>query len=156
MKGFLKRLRGIIGMGLTWAVGWIGVIGVGFFSVLALLGRPIFADIGLYLKNVLIVGVGGLIAGSAFGLVLTALEHRKKLEDLSLLRIGIWGGIGGLALAALTGFRVDTVIVFTLLCSGSATGSLALAQRAQRKELAKGDDEPLSALEGELDSEKGG
>ena len=25
MKGFLRRLRGIIGTGLTWAIGWAGV-----------------------------------------------------------------------------------------------------------------------------------
>jgi hypothetical protein len=131
----------------------MAVIGVGFFSVLALLGRPIFSDFGLYLKNVLIVGGGGFIAGCAFGLVLTALEHRKKLEDLSFLRIALWGGIGGVVLAAITGPTVGgsilgPIIVFTLMGIGSATGTVALAKRSDTK-LIEGDDEELLALEGE-------
>ena len=150
MKQFLRRLRGIIGTGLTWAVGWMGAFGLVALPILGLLGRAENWVPGLVLYNVLIVGVLGFIAGSSFGLVLTALERRKKLEDLSFFRIAMWGGIGGLALAAITGNNyLDPVIVFTLLGIGSATGSLALAKKAHRKELTKGDDEPLPALEGE-------
>ena len=150
MKPFLRRLRGIIGTGLTWAAGWMGLIGLVVFPVLALFGAPIFSDFGLYLKNVLIVGELGFIAGGSFGLVMTALERRKKLEDLSFFRIALWGGIGGLALAAITGDTyLGPIIVFTVLGIGSATGSLAFAKKAHQKELAKGDDEPLPALEGE-------
>ena len=153
MKGFLRRLRGIIGTGLTWAVGWMGLIGLVVFPVLALLGNPVSADFGLYLKNVLIVGVGGFITGTAFGVVLTALEHRKKLQDLSLLRIAIWGGIGGLVLAAINGPAangsfVGPIIVFTILGVGSATGSVALAKKAHQKDLIEGED-ALPALEAE-------
>ena len=154
MKGFLKRLRGLIGVGLTWAVGWMGLVGLVVFPVLALLGNPIFSDFGLYLKNVFIVGQLGFIAGGSFGLVLTALERRKKLENLSFTRIALWGGIGGLVLAAISGPTVGgsflgPIVVFTLLGIGSATGSLALAKKAHRKELTKADEEPLPALEGE-------
>jgi hypothetical protein len=149
MKQFLRRLRGVIGTGLTWAVGWMGVIGLVFFPVLALFGRPIFSDFGLYLYNVLIVGVLGFIAGSSFGLVLTALERHKKLENLSFFRIALWGGIGGLALAAITGnFYLAPIIVFSILAIGSATGTVALAKRADTK-LIEGADEPLPAIEGE-------
>jgi hypothetical protein len=131
----------------------MGLIGLVVFPVLALLGNPIFADFGLYLKNVFIVGLGGFITGTAFGVVLTALEHRKTLQDLSFLRIAMWGGIGGLVLAAISGPAasgsfVAPIIVFTILGIGSATGSVALAKKAHQKELGKGEDEPPPALEG--------
>ena len=152
MKVFLKRLRGIIGTGLTWAVGWMGLIGLVVFPVLALLGNPIFSDFGLYLKNVFIVGQLGFIAGGSFGLVLTALERRKKLENLSFTRIALWGGIGGLVLVAIGGPSGGIWFLGPILCTlmgiGSATGTVALAKRAERK-LIEGEDEPLPALEGE-------
>jgi hypothetical protein len=163
MKQFLRRLRGIIGTGLTWAVGWMGLIGLVVFPVLALFGAPIFSDFGLYLKNVFIVGQLGFIAGGSFGLVLTALERRKKLENLSFTRIALWGGIGGLVLVAISGPAsggsfLGPIIFFTLMGIGSATGTVLLAKRSDSKLIEGaedpalslgGEDEPLPALEGE-------
>ena len=149
MKRFLRRIRGIIGTGLTWAVGWMGLIGLVVFPVLALFGWPIFSDFGLYLINVRIVGVLGFVAGSSFALVLSALERRRKLEDLSFIRIAMWGGLGGLVLAALDGFtNLGAVIAFTLMGIGSATGSVALAKRSDAK-LIEGDDDSVPSLAGD-------
>ena len=150
MKGLLRRLRGIIGTGLTWAVGWMGLIGLVVFPVLALLGNPIFSNIGLYLTNVFIVGVGGFIAGGGFAVVLGVLERHKKLEDLSSWRMGIWGALGGLVFAAaLVEVSPLSLIISAVLGAGSAAGSLALAKRAKDPDQIEGNDEPLPALEGE-------
>jgi hypothetical protein len=90
----------------------------------------------------------GFIAGSAFGVLLSVLERHKKLEDLSFRRIALWGGIGGLVLAAGFGLQhLPQTIVLTLVGIGSATGSVALAKRGIEPELIEGD-EPLPALEG--------
>ena len=149
MKGFLRRLRGIIGTGLTWAVGWAGLWGA-FLLVMAGLNRLEGWDFW-YTVNVELRMAGvGFIAGSAFGVILSVLERHKKLEDLSFRRIALWGSIGGLAIAAGFGLQhLPQTIVLTLVGIGSATGSVALAKRGIEPTLIEGDDDPVPALEGE-------
>jgi hypothetical protein len=139
MKQFLRRLRGIIGTGLTWAVGWAGLFGVvgaifGAYSV------PRLALVG---------GFTGLIAGGAFAVVLSITERSKRLEDLSLWRMALWGGLGGFLVAALFSGSGGLIwsFVATMAFSGavSSAGTVAIARRADRT-LIEGD-EALPALE---------
>ena len=149
MKRFLQRLRGIIGTGLTWAVGWAALWGLVLLTF-AGLGRLEGFDFWLILRAEFLVGGAGFVAGSAFGVVLSILERHKKLEGLSLWRIALWGGLGGLAFAAVFGaFHPVEVIALTVLGVGSATGTVALAKRGGEPKLIEGEDEPLPALEGE-------
>jgi hypothetical protein len=150
MKGFLRRLRGIIGTGLIWAVGWAGLYCVSVLLKLAF-GVEIPWDLlPLLWQGSLHVGVEGFVAGSVFGVLLSVLERHTKLEDLSFRRIAVWGGIGGLAFAVTLGpAYLQPVIFFTLMGVGSATGAVALAKRGSEPKLIEGDDEPLPALEGE-------
>jgi hypothetical protein len=146
MKGFLRRLRGIIGTGLTWAVGWSGLYGA-FLLVMRAFGVEAQWDLGLVLRVVFNVGTLGFIAGSSFGLVLSLQERHKKLEDLSFKRIALWGGLAGLGIVAWLGAAyLSPVVIFTALGIGSATGTVALAKRADRK-LTEGDEETMLALE---------
>jgi peptidoglycan/LPS O-acetylase OafA/YrhL len=145
MKAFLRRLRGVVKTGLMWAVG-----SVAFFSgFLALVGRsdgilisiPYFASFGFI--------VGGVFAG-----ILSMTERHRRLEDLSLRRVALWGAIGGLLVTvAFNLVNAGTVywqalLTISLLSAGLSSGTVALAKRADRK-LIEGDDEPLPALEGE-------
>ncbi len=149
MKRFLQRLRGIIGTGLTWAVGWAALWGLVLLTF-AGLGRLSGWDFGLILRAEFLVGGAGFIAGSAFGVVLSILERHKRLEDLSLWRIALWGGLGGLAFTAVLGpHLLVEVIVLTVLGVGSATGTVALAKRGSEQKMIEADDEPLPAIEGE-------
>ena len=151
MKGLLRRLRGIIGTGLTWAVGWAGLWGA-VLLVGAGLGRFQWLDFGSFVTAELGVAVIGFIAGSGFGVLLSILERHKKLENLSFRRIALWGGIGGLALAAIFGLGLPNLaltIVLTLAGIGSAAGSVALAKRASDTKLIEGEEDPLLSLEGE-------
>jgi hypothetical protein len=43
MKGFIKRLRGIVGTGLTWAVGWAAV-NLGVCLIVGLPLVPFFSN----------------------------------------------------------------------------------------------------------------
>ena len=148
MMGFLRRLRGIVGTGLSWALGWAGVWGV-FLLVMAGLGRLQGWDFWYTVRAELLVGGGGFIAGSVFGVGLSILERHKKLEDLSFRRIALWGGVGGLILAAGFGLQhLPQTIVLTLLGIGSATGSVALAKRGSDPTLLEADDKRLPAIEG--------
>jgi hypothetical protein len=149
MKGLLKRLRGVIKTGLTWAIGWTGLYGValsGFAVFGGVEGWELFGILGSFF----IVSAVGFIAGSSFAAILSIVERRKRLEDLSLWRIAVWGGLGGILLAAVLGVDyMNPVGLFTVLGVGSATGTVALARRGDDTTLLEGDDEPLPALEGE-------
>jgi hypothetical protein len=152
VKGLLRRLRGVIGTGLTWAVGWVSLFGAYLLARMAigagLEGYELFLPL---LEEVFIVGAFGFLAGSTFGAVLGVLERHKSLEEITFKRVALWGGLGGLAVGALLTVLVGSptgVIFYTVLGIGSATGTVALARRADT-ELIEGDDETLPALEGE-------
>jgi hypothetical protein len=154
MKGFLRRLRGIIGTGLTWAFGWAGLYGA-FLFVMWAFGADAQWELLPVLQLVFRVGTYGFVAGSTFGVVLSVLERHKSLEEITFKRIALWGGIGGLAVIALLSVLYGVpvirylapVILYTLLGVGSATGTVALAKRADRSLIEGG--EELPALEGE-------
>jgi hypothetical protein len=107
--------------------------------------------------------VYGSVAGVSFAVILSLTEHRRSLDQLSLKRVGIWGGIGGatmalLATPAIIGAGIPLYLltasylvplgITALLGAGFAAGSVALAQQADTK-LIEGSDEPLPALEEE-------
>lgn len=155
MKGFLRRLRGIVGTGLTWAIGWAGSTTV--FSVI--LGTPLSRLAGVAATG----AIFGFIAGGTYAVILSIAERRHSLADLSLRRVALWGGIGGVALVL--GFAPEflgsgmslqemvnsyfiPLVLNGLLGAGFASGSVALARRSDTK-LIEGEEDPLLNLEGE-------
>lgn len=132
MRKWLRRIRGAIGMGLIWAMAWFGaglilllVVGVGAADV----PFPLF------------FGLLGFLAGVTFSGILGIVEGRRRFHQMSLPRFAAWGGVGGFLLSvvlaiALGGgaFPVLGPIV-ALSGAGCAAGSLALARRAEDREL---------------------
>ena len=151
MERLLRRLRGIIGTGLTWAVGWAGVT-----IALNLLGGVPLHFIGqIALSGV----VRGFIAGGAFAVILSIAERHHTLEDLSLRRVALWGGIGGSLLFVLAlpfllplgiplGSLLVPLAINGLLGAGFASGSVALARRGET-ELIQGDEKQRLIPEGD-------
>ena len=143
MNKWLQRIRGAVGVGLTWAVGW-GVVGglLGLFF-LALGSGPAIA-LALFTDSALT----GFLLGGCFSVVL-ALEGRgRAFDEISLLRFTTWGALGGLLLWApmalgllgAAGWSVGlellvTASVMAVLGAGSAAGSLVLARRGDDREL---------------------
>ncbi len=133
MNKWLRRIRGAIGMGMTWAAAWFGaglilllVVGVGAADV----PFPLF------------FGLLGFLAGATFSAVLGIVEGRRRFDQLSLSRFAGWGTLGGLLLsgilvlaAGLGGQFLVLGPVFALAGAGSAAGTLALARRAEKREL---------------------
>lgn len=137
MKSWARRIRGAIGMGLTWATVWFGA-GVllarvpGFHSDVpfALLFAPL-----------------GFAVGIAFSAILVAIEGRHRFERMSLSRFAGWGAASGLLLTgiivAAAVLRGQTawgeLLVFgpplAIASAVCAAGSLAVARRSEERAL---------------------
>src|SRR5919204_531474 len=133
MRKWLRRIRGAIGMGVTWAAAW---------SAVGFVPRWVF---GIYsdLPFPLLFGGLGFIAGVTFSGLLVLTEGRRRFDQMSLPRVAGWGAMGGLLLSALFvrgaslgwGEVLALAPTFALACAVCASGSLAVARRAVRREL---------------------
>lgn len=157
MKGWLRRLRGALGMGLTWAVGWapIGaVLGAALWFVL----DPPLALTRVMTINATAFGVLGLVGGTIFATVLRLTAGSRRFEELTLPGFAALGAAGGLVLGGLAVFAglwgagsvppvgIAVAVVATFLGAGSAAGSLALARRAEDRPFLDGAGDVAGAL----------
>jgi hypothetical protein len=91
VQHWLRRIRGAIGIGLTWAAAWFGA-GIllarvpGFYSDLpfALLFAPL-----------------GFVTGIIFSGILVVIERRRRFDRVSLSRFAGWGAVSGLLLSGI-------------------------------------------------------
>jgi hypothetical protein len=133
MQKWLRRIRGAIGIGFTWAVAWSAA-----GTVLAAATR-FKADAPFPL----IFGVLGFIAGVIFSAFLALTDGRRRFDQMSLPRFAGWGAAGGLLLSAFFARAAslewgDVIMIaptFAVACAVCASGSLALARRAEQREL---------------------
>jgi hypothetical protein len=133
MRTWLRRIRGAIGIGVTWAAVWFaaGTVPRWVFGVNTDAPLP------------LVFGLFGLIAGVVFSAVLALTEGRRTFDQMSLARFAVWGAMGGLLLSALfakaasLGWGDMLALAPTLAVASavSASGSLAMARKAVRQEL---------------------
>jgi hypothetical protein len=150
MHKWLKRMRGAVGMGLTWAVGWaISGLLIGVSSLLVP-GLPWSGFFEVFDAPLPALAVPGLFAGVFFSAVLGVAGRRRRFSDLSLPRFAAWGALGGLlltlfpfalvvaGLASREGSSVGTgqilaVItpLFVLLSAASASVTLLIARAAE-------------------------
>ena len=135
MSNWLRRIRGAVGMGLTWAAAWFGA------------GLVLLLIVGLDAADVpfpLFFALLGFLGGIAFSGILGIVEGRRRFEEMSLARFAGWGAVGGLVLsiglAAAVGWGSIPLLgpIFALSGAACAAGSLALARMAEDRELLKG------------------
>jgi hypothetical protein len=157
MNGWLRRARGAVGMGITWALGWAlaGVV-IGLLSTL-LPGAVWEAFFRIFDAPLPALAIPGFFAGTIFSVVLGVAARRRRFDQLSLTRFALWGALGGLALSLVPAtlvfldlatlndgaagiWPVTAVIAapLALLSALSAAGSLAIARRAERSALGAG------------------
>ena len=137
MKKWGRRIRGAIGMGLAWAAA-----GVGAGTLLARV--PGFSS---DLPFALLFAPLGFFVGIIFSAILVVIEGRRGFDRMSLSRFAGWGAVSGLLLsgifvvgAALRGGALwGEFLVFgpplAVASAVCAAGSLAMARRAERREL---------------------
>jgi hypothetical protein len=148
MDRLLRRIRGIVGTGLTWAAAWIGLGGL----LGAVAGFPLASLLRLALSN----SIGGFIAGASFAVILSVAERKHTLADLSLKRVALWGAAGGilvtsipLAFGAPLAFFLGPLVINGGVGAVLASGSVAMAKRADRRRLVPGAEDSLLSLEGD-------
>lgn len=144
MMGLLRKLRGVIGTGVSWAVAWTGV-----GAILHLLnGGMVSPTLSLELIGFSFLGfVGGSLFATGFMLT----EGRRQLDELTLGRAMLWGALAGVVgpLVAMAGagvfnYGIGIVDVWqllpgTLVAGGlSGTAMTAIARSAGRTEVEAG------------------
>lgn len=150
----LRRIRGILGTAMTWAIAWaIGGLLIGVSSLL-LPFLPWDGFFRVFDAPLPAMGVPGFFAGAIYAMIVGIVARRKRFHELSMRSVALWGAIGGALLAALPAMMVLTdtarvaeyglgiwkhaAIIFTpvvLFSTASATGSLLIARRAQDRDL---------------------
>ena len=165
MKKWLRRLRGAVGMGLTWAVRWAitGVL-VGVASLL-LPNLPWDAFFAVFDAPLPALAIPGFVGGAIFSMVLGVVGRRRRFHELSLPRFAAWGALGGVllslvpaamvtvGLATVSGssrldqWQLTAMIMAPLvfLSAASAAGSLMLARRAESRDVDLDSDEAAQA-----------
>jgi len=147
MKKWGRRIRAAIGMGLIWGAAWFGA-GI-------LLARVPGFDSDL--PFALLFAPLGFLTGIIFSGILVAIEGRRGFDRMSLSRFAAWGAASGLLLsgifvvgAAVRGEGLwEEFLVFgpglAMASAVCAAGSLALAKRAERRELPDPSGDPAEA-----------
>lgn len=146
MNRLFRKVRGIVRTAATWAIGWSGI-----GTIMAILFG---VDLGFLVRIAVGNAVAGGIVGGTFALIVSIAERRKTLKELSLKRIALWGGIGGIALTSIPlGFGAPIAILLRpmvingLLGAGFAAGSVAIAKRSVDADLLEGGDDLLGLPE---------
>jgi hypothetical protein len=133
VNNLLRKLRGMLGMGITWAVGWTIVM----FMIGTIIGivDPDSIDPGEEPWRMAgIIALAGFLSGAAFAAIFASAERRRKIRELSVLRSAFWGALGGAALPLLT--SVNDAVLSTTMPLGAlfAASTVAIARRAALRE----------------------
>jgi hypothetical protein len=150
VKNWLRRIRGAVGMGIAWAIGW-GFAGFLFEGILNILpGNDLGHIVDMWPP---VFAVIGFLVGVVFSIALGIAAARRRFDELSIPGFSALGALGGLLLsgaalaAGLAGawdplWLRAAVLMGTpvLLSAASAAGTLAVARMAERKSLASGRD----------------
>ena len=130
MKTFLRRLRGALGVSVTW-----GTLFAAVFAALALIVGvldPDSIDPGETLFRISGIGaVLGFVSGVVFSALLALVERGKKVHELSVVRAAICGTVATAVFPLLTTANNDMAIVLCPIGALVAGGSIAIVKRAE-------------------------
>ncbi len=142
MNRLVRRLLGLLGVGVTWGTLW-SVIGAGIGFVIGIVSPDAWEGANPIFEWALGMGLYGLVSGIGFGSLLSLREGRKTILNISLRRAATWGVAGAVAVPLLFGalgtFEAGTtaldvlgaIIVTGVLGGTFAPASIAVARRAE-------------------------
>lgn len=134
----LRRVRGVFGLALTWAVLWgiAAAVAGGILSSVVLLLRGTIPPVGLLMAAFAIAGaISGFVSGAGFALLLTTSARRRTLDDLHPLHFGALGAIPAAVFGWILFHQAGLAFIATSFGFVAATGSLVLARRANDREI---------------------
>ncbi len=136
MSQWLKRVRGVVGMGFIWALGGIGIGGlIELLDNVAPAAHGFTRQVDMWPQT---LAIPGFVAGIVFAVVLGIAGGRRRFEELSFQRFAAWGVVTGVLVGAL-GMSFGAPLLFlgvmTVLSVVGASGTLALARLAERRGL---------------------
>ncbi len=144
MAGWPRRIRAMLGTGVTFAAG-VTVVGSIVAAVVMLAGEGSFHETFGMVGRFAVVS---FVLGVAFSALLALTARSRRLAELSVPRFAALGGGAGLLyflLLALNAYArwsvsdaIANLVILTVLGSGSATAILLLARRGGRPELEPG------------------
>ncbi|MCG6989601.1 MAG: hypothetical protein LJF06_15675 [Gemmatimonadetes bacterium] len=150
MKVWLRRIRGALGMGLTWALAGF-LAGMGIELIHNIWPNPLGSAVDIWPAA---LAYPGFFGGVAFSAVLGIAGRRRRFDELSLPGVAAWGAVGGLlvslipAAMVVVGLATPNVPIwqitvallgpFTVGGAIAASASLALARKAEDRELLDG------------------
>jgi len=141
MHRLLRRLRGLLGLGVFTGAAW-AFVGLVIGTVVLLVDPAVVGEgegpgwIAFYF------GRSGLVAGLVAGLVLAATEGHRSGARLRLSRMALWGALGGLSIPWLAAGPQAMLPFFVVLGAGTGGVTWALARRGERLEVGAPDDRP--------------
>jgi hypothetical protein len=134
VRALLLKLRGVVGVGVTWGAIW-AALGALLGVVLGAI-RPQDVDLGeTPVRIAVILGIAGSISGTAFALMVSLLERGRTLLDVSLARVAVWGAAGAAVVPLLTSVHDSQILWTCPLGAALATTSFAIARGVERGRL---------------------
>ncbi len=147
MKEWLRRIRGALGMGLTWALGGF-LVGSGIEIIHNVWPTPLGSMVDIWPAA---LAYPAFFGGVVFSAVLGIAGRRRRFDELSLPTFAAWGAVGGLIVSLIPAaivamglatpniplWQITAALVgpLTLGSAIAASGSLALARMAESREL---------------------
>ena len=133
MNTLLRKLRGVMGIGLMWGILWAAIFAA--ITIVAWIIDPEVIDDGEGPIRVGAIGGGiGLVSGVGFGIFLSLGESRKAIRDIALSRAARWGILASAVVPLVTGRR-DQVFVMCPIGAALAMAAVAIAGKAEVRDM---------------------
>lgn len=147
MKKWLRRIRGSVGIGLSWALAGL-LLGGAIELIHNIWPNPVGSAVDIWPA---VLAYPGFVGGIAFSAVLGVAGRRRSFDELSLPAVAAWGALGGLLVSLIPAavvalglatpnvpvWRITLGLLGPFAAGGAvaASGSLALARKANDHEL---------------------
>jgi hypothetical protein len=147
MKQWLRRIRGAVGIGLTWGVSGF-LVGASIEMIHNVWPNTLGSRVDIWPAA---LAYPGFFGGVIFSTVLGIAGRRRRFDELSLPRFATWGAVGGLVVSLVPAamvamglatpniplWQITAALVGPCTFGGAvaASGSLALARMAEDREL---------------------
>ena len=148
MTGWMRRVRGALGMGFTWAVAWaIGGLMIGVASFVL----PLDWFFRVFDAPLPALAIPGFFAGAFFSVVLGVAARKRRFSELSMPLFVAWGALGGVMLTLFPTLLVAVglatpaadgrfwqgiaivAVPFILFSAASAAATLRIARKAEQR-----------------------